>query len=272
MPIDIDARISPEFFASYVPFKNGNYEGVCHPAIAMYIQSDKFSNLLKQQREVKIQKIKRNIIFDIKTPELNLLGFEWINIKSEKSITFSKSLLANFRGSKAQRAFHMACLLTEYNLDTPIPMGYIERRRKNRIIENYYLSESLHPQLNLRELAQKSDKSSVEPVLNSVANFANRLHNAGVMHRDMNLGNFLVHRDESGLRIAMIDLNRCIRLPYFPAVMKVKDISRLYWKKSRDDFFYIYCNERKNLLRLKWFFDIYISYRRQRHRIKKLAI
>jgi|GEM_PF-2086682 len=272
MQVTIDARISPEFFSTYVPIKNGPYEGVCHPAIAQYIQSDTFSNLLKQQREVKIQKIKRNIIFDVKTPELTPLGLEWINIKSEKSITLSKSLSANVRGSKAQRAFHMACLLTEFNLDTPIPLGYIERRRKNRIIENYYLSESLQPEFRLRELAQKDDKSKVAPVLNGVANFANRLHSAGVMHRDMNLGNFLVHRDASGLRIAMIDLNRCVRLPYFPAVMKVKDISRLYWKKFRDDFFYIYCDGRKNLLRFKWFFDIYISYRRQRHRIKKLAI
>ena len=272
MQLNIDSRISQDFLDSYTHFKNGSYEGYCHPAIAASLQSDRMDTLLKQERRIRIKKMKRNMILDINMPNLSVEGWEWINVKSENRITFSKSIMAVIRGSKARRAFNMACRLTRLNLDTPIPLGYIERRKKGRVIENYYLSESLNKEFNLDQFAKQGDKAEVEPFIKAVAEYANRLHNAGIMHRDLNLRNFLVHREQDTWRIALIDLNRCIRLPRLPAFMKVRDISRLYWKKFRCDFFYLYCDGRRDLLWFKWFFDFYLVYRRHLSRIKKYAL
>ena len=267
--IHIQSRISRNYFDDYQFFKNGRYQGFCHPVLAEHLSSDSISNIMKKERYLKIIKSKRNIVFNIRNNDSENLPMEWVNIKTEKNISHGKSILSGILGSKARRSFKTACRLISCDLDTPIPLGYIERKKGIRVIENFYLSEAVETEFNIRDYIKKSAEADVKPVIHAVAAYANKLHDAGIIHRDMNITNFLIYQHQGQRHIGMIDLNRAIGTPWLPGFIRIYDISRMNWKKYRGPFFNAYCCNRKSFTRWQWFFDFYIKYLKKRRSLKK---
>ena len=133
-------------------------------------------------------------------------------IKAFAKPGFLKALVYGlFVKSKARRSYEYAERLLSLGIATPEPVAYREVRVCGFLRDSYYVSrKSLCPH-TLRELTNNSSlgsprlSSDLLVPLPSIARFITRLHDAGVLHRDLSPGNILF--DDNG-HVEIIDLNR----------------------------------------------------------------
>lgn len=117
------------------------------------------------------------------------------------------------RKSKGQRSYEYAKKLVNIGIETPKEVAYIEFRSKGLLRDCYFISlysdfGSLKDAVDLYP-----DNKEIKPLLNEFAAFLVRMHNAGVIHKDLNISNILYRTevDESGgirYRFQVIDTNR----------------------------------------------------------------
>lgn len=111
-----------------------------------------------------------------------------------------------FRDNKAQRAYENALILTSRRFQTPAAVGYIEVRCAGTIRQVYYIcehteSEPIRPRLIEQEPFD-------QPLAAAYARFVASLHDAGVLHRDLNPTNVLYTESEGKYHFEVIDINR----------------------------------------------------------------
>lgn len=134
------------------------------------------------------------------TTRLVVKRFRPVNPLQQVAYTF-------FCPTKAEKAFRFAALLRERGFDTPHEVAYIEKKRWGLFRVGYFVSiccdaPSAFPVL---ESAENYDK---EMALDLAALFV-RLHRKGVLHGDLNLGNFLYRKETGGhYAFSIIDTNR----------------------------------------------------------------
>lgn len=122
---------------------------------------------------------------------------------------FNRLVYGVFRKSKAERAYRHAIRLHKLGIDTPEEVGFVEIRQRGLLRDSYFVSaysdyRSLRP---VTELYMKIREA--QPILNALSDFLFRLHWAGVLHRDLNIGNILYKDDgKGGYMFQVIDTNR----------------------------------------------------------------
>ena len=119
-------------------------------------------------------------------------------------------IYGTLRGSKATRAFLHARKLLRLGIDTPEMVAAIDIRRFGLLQTSYFVSREAAGE-PLRPVTERFAASPSEnaPVLEALAHFIFRVHNAGICHEDLNIGNILYRRDEGGgYRFELIDTNR----------------------------------------------------------------
>lgn len=108
------------------------------------------------------------------------------------------------RKSKARRSYRNAARLTDRGFDTPANMAYIEVWSHGLFRQGYYVA--------MADFAPGADKLLDEDhadMMSRLGEFTARLHEAGIIHRDLNLSNILCHATDNGdIRFSLIDLNR----------------------------------------------------------------
>lgn len=113
------------------------------------------------------------------------------------------------RKSKARRAYEHAVRLHTLGFDSPRPVAWIEYRRRGRLADSYFISlrSDFAP---LSDVTGCFPSPETLPVLDAFAQFAARLHEAGVVHEDFNHGNILYRGDPASkcYRFQLIDINR----------------------------------------------------------------
>lgn len=120
------------------------------------------------------------------------------------------------RPSKAERAFRYAIRLRKLGIDTPEEVATVEIRHFGLLRESYFVAvgSDLRPVRPVTEL--DTQLPEVRAVLDALAGFLLRLHQAGVLHQDLNIGNILFGKDaQNRFRFQIIDTNRmkfCRRL------------------------------------------------------------
>ena len=125
-------------------------------------------------------------------------------IKAFAKPGFFKALWYGWFGkSKARRSYEYARQLLALGIATPEPVAYREVRVLGFLRESYYVSrKSLCPH-TFQDLI--GPMGPMSPVLPSIAMFIAKMHDAGVLHRDLSAGNILF--DDHG-RVEIVDLNR----------------------------------------------------------------
>lgn len=131
-------------------------------------------------------------------------------VKRYGHISLLNRLLYGFlRKSKAERAYRHAIRLRQLGVGTPEEVAFLEVRRHCLLDACYFVARysDYKPLQPVTEL--DIQRPEVAAVLDALADFLFRMHNAGVLHKDLNIGNILYRGDRcSGYAFQVIDTNR----------------------------------------------------------------
>lgn len=121
----------------------------------------------------------------------------------------NRLLYGVLRPSKAERAYRHAIRLRALGIDTPEQVAFVEVRRRG-LLDGCYFVAVHSGYRSLRPVAELDiQRPEVAAVLDALADFLFRMHNAGVLHKDLNIGNILYRGDRcSGYAFQVIDTNR----------------------------------------------------------------
>lgn len=146
--------------------------------------------------------------------------------------------------SKALRSLQVATHLFENGLLTPRPIGAFEQRNEGLVKRAYFVTESLGETNSLRECLRLSpgQGKTRRRLLALLAEYVRQMHNCGLFHRDLTLGNFLIQ----GGQLYLVDLTRGRVKPRISALQRIEDIAKmelvpldrlfffkLYWRKQK---------------------------------------
>lgn len=139
--------------------------------------------------------------------------FEWkdrlLNVKRyRKPIFVNRVIYTFFRKSKARRAYEYALVLQKKGFGTPEPIAYLELNSFGLLDDSYFVSKHITDFRMMREFADGSDISGREDIIEAFGVFAAHLHEAGILHLDLSIGNILFKKDSDGIRFWLVDLNR----------------------------------------------------------------
>ena len=169
-------------------------------------------------------------------------------------------------GSKALRSFRIAVHLREAGVSTPRPLIAFESAESHRPSAGYYITEDISDSITLREhLRNRPPGRDPGPLLERLSSLVRGLHDAGVFHRDLTIGNFLVrpeHEDSDGPWL--IDLSRALQLKRMPIWIRLMDLARIKLPGQEAAFFKAYCKGRPEWLRWAPLLRVLIGWRRRR--------
>jgi len=143
------------------------------------------------------------------TVELVKVGDKSLVIKKFKRPTLANCVIYTwFRKNKAERAWENAELFLKKGLETARPVAYIVKNKFGFLHTAYFISEYLpYPTIDRVHAACKTDEER-RLLESEFARFTVHLHQLGIVHRDYNEGNILVHKEQDGFHFALIDINR----------------------------------------------------------------
>lgn len=112
-----------------------------------------------------------------------------------------------FRKTKARRAYEYAAELRRRGITTPREVAYIEQGDGGWFATGYFISSCCPDPPAFGPLVR--DAEFDRKLADALASFIVEMHSKGVLHGDMNLGNFLYRRDGGGdYLFTVIDTNR----------------------------------------------------------------
>ena len=155
-----------------------------------------------------------------------------MTIKKFKTPNIFQSLVYGyFRKSKARRSFEYANKLINKGIKTPLPIAYFERITFG-LKESYYVCEYLDYDFDFRVLNHNPKWPNRKEILEQVAAFTYKLHEAQVHFMDHSPGNTLiVEKEKRQYDFYLIDLNR-IRFEALSFHQRMKNFRRLWLSKT----------------------------------------
>lgn len=154
------------------------------------------------------------------------VGGEKLVVKRFKRNDIFKTLIYTFfRKNKAFKSFENARQLRQRGFNTPHEVAYMEKRTAGLITQVYYVcvytdSEPIRPRL----IEQEPFDQQLAVVY---ARYVASLHEAGVLHRDLNPTNVLVDAEN---HFELIDINR---MQFFdgpvPKAECMENLTLFYW-------------------------------------------
>ena len=141
-----------------------------------------------------------------------------------------------FKGSKAARSWRAALAVAGAGVATPEPLVWIESRQPEgpSFFVSRRLDDFLEARYYFRALEAGNEEESypdLDPgrVITQIARAIRRLHDAGIWHRDLSIGNVLLVgiRDEGPDQVFVIDLNRARVTSRLTTSQRTRDLCRL---------------------------------------------
>lgn len=141
----------------------------------------------------------------------------------------NKIIYGTLRRSKAERAYLYAARLCNLGIDTPEEVAFVEERRYGILRASYFISlySDYCPVMELIE-EKASDADAQMCLFDQLANFIYHIHWAGILHRDLNIGNILCAERETGkFSFQLIDTNRMEFRKNLSMQMRMHNLRRL---------------------------------------------
>jgi tRNA A-37 threonylcarbamoyl transferase component Bud32 len=123
---------------------------------------------------------------------------------------FNRIAYSLFRRSKAARSYIYSGILNAHGILTPAHVGWIDCYKMGFLTRSYFVSvfsphQTLEEVIRYYNIYEPNHKKSL---WRDVAAFALRLHQLGIYHEDLSLGNILVKPEPRGHQFTLVDLNR----------------------------------------------------------------
>lgn len=155
-----------------------------------------------------------------------------------------QKLVRSLTGSKAIRSFRISVSLREAGVATPRPLIAWDGKGGGSTRESYFVTEEIPEAVTLRQILKSP--GMIEPergtLLSELARLVRGMHDAGIFHRDLTIGNFLVApKPVDGNRIFIIDLSRAVHLGRIPLLLRFVDLARMKLGNLWPEFFEAYC-------------------------------
>ena len=200
-------------------------------------------------------------------------------VKQFRNQGWFKRLERKIRGSKAERSWRVAKEMVRVGLATPDPLLWVESDESEG--PSFFVARHLEDAVEVRQFFRRLNGEpgavhfpEVDELvfLRRLGRLAREINDAGILYRDLSMGNILVEEGESGLRLSLIDFNRA-RIGRHPGVyQRTRDICRLpvLRREHRAAFLEGYWGQTPARWSFRWWFyglsvDAYIL----KHAIKK---
>ena len=256
----------------YVHFRCGDAQGTCVTELESHLDFflRKFDEWLTAQPK-KIYLERPNLVAGLRLPPavrgtespsdlpVVLKRFGWRSPLHRMASPLSES--------KALRSFRIAVILRRAGVPTPRPLIAWERRRWGIVTASYYITEEIRNSTTFRAFSQTSAGSGPEmkPRLTRLARLVRGMHDAGILHRDLTLGNFLVTtKPTEGNGPYLIDLSRAVHLGRVPLLLRFIDLARMKLLDHWPEFFEAYCKGRAEWKRRAPLLRALVWWRRRR--------
>jgi len=152
-------------------------------------------------------------------------------IKQFRNHGLRRRVERKLKGSKATRSWNGAVALLEAGLLTPEPLALIESREPEG--NSWFITSLVDPVWEVRHFFRILNDAGDDAVfpevdpeafLRQLAGLARNMHDRGIVHRDLSMGNILAHPAVGGGHdLYIVDTNR-MRSPVKPGL----------WRRSRD--------------------------------------
>ena len=167
------------------------------------------------------------------------LGETDIVVKRFGGITsFNRLMYATVRESKAMRAYAYASKLRSMGISTPDEIAVLEICSEGVLQESYFVSAYSDGRslLHLRDFTWEQREHF--PLLDALAAWLCEVHDKGIFHGDLNMGNILYQEDSEGkFSFQLIDNNRMKFGSRLSLDMRLKDLCRV--STNLDLFYYV---------------------------------
>jgi len=173
----------------------------------------------------------RNYLYtaDMETPD----GVVPVVVKQFRNQGWRKKLERRFRGSKATRSWRVAKELLRAGIGTPEPIALVESDRLDG--PSFFIARRLEGACEVRQFFRRLNREpdpgafpEVEPLafLEQLGRHARGIHDAGIIYRDLSMGNVLTVGDGPEPELSVVDFNRA-RIHKTPGVYRrTRDICR----------------------------------------------
>ena len=131
--------------------------------------------------------------------------------------------------SRALQEFQNLCRLRALGLASVEPLCCAELRRRGLLLEAVLVTRELPDALPLRERLRGLAEAERGALVDDLAGVVRRLHDAGLWHRDLHMGNVLTVRGPGDRALpVLVDVQklRCLRVP-LPAALRARDLAML---------------------------------------------
>jgi hypothetical protein len=157
-------------------------------------------------------------------------------VKSFKIPHLLNQIVYNFfRKSKAERSFINASKLLELDINTPMPIAYIEFINFGLFKKSFFISEYSDFDFDIRAVLFQENFNDKDNIIKQFIEFAFDMHNKNIFHIDFSPGNILIkkiEKDKHQYHFSVIDLNR-MKFIELDLDLRMKSLSRL--TQNRDD-------------------------------------
>ncbi len=168
-------------------------------------------------------------------------GDRQVVVKQFRNQTLRQRLWRRLGGSKAERSWRAALAFAAAGVPTPEPLLWIESRDAagpsffvSRKLEDFFETRYFLRARNAGREAEEFPRVNVAVFFDRLGRQLRRMHDAGIWHRDVSIGNLLVRLEERGPVFFLIDLNRARLGRRLGVARRSRDICRLRILRRED--------------------------------------
>lgn len=162
--------------------------------------------------------------------------------KHTQRLSLFKRLFALFHPDsflgEGMKEFHFYCKFRENGLATPVPIAAGMRYTSFFQVESFLITRDFSPFIDLEELVLnkpetfqgETNQDRKKCLLSSIADYARRMHQAGLNQKDFNATHVLLDNIDNGQpQVALFDLQRVDTNPLNNYLWTVKALSELFY-------------------------------------------
>jgi tRNA A-37 threonylcarbamoyl transferase component Bud32 len=202
-------------------------------------------------------------------------------VKQFRNKGLRKRLDRRWRGSKAERSWRVAGELVRNGLATPDPVMWVESDGHED--PSYFVARQLSGAVEVRNFFRRlngepGDDSFPEvdetQFLERLGGLARRINDAGILYRDLSMGNILVVETNSKVDLFLIDFNRARTGRRLGVYSRTRDICRLPVLKPEHQAAFLtgyWGREPSRWAFRSWFYDLSVRGYIFKHAVKKLV-